>query len=156
VVQVDDNQTNTVTIGDFESVKILTARDHQVGFGCAPNASITITKSPGAFKVSPVGAYAATAVPLYPEALTIAGPAVVAVESGGCSGHRTSATPLVVTLEISPIAYPVTNTVAVGPGQSAEINLQASTNLVQWTSATNGVYTAEQALFFRLYLRRTK
>jgi hypothetical protein len=156
-IQTSTTQTNTVHVGDFESVKVLTARDYAsssflYGF-------IEVSKSEGSLtnKILSNTGQAGAAAPLFPENLVIAGPADLTISSSILAGgniQRTAAMPLVVTLEISPGAYSVTNSVTLGPGQGAEINLESSTNLIQWAPATNGVYTTLPAMFFRLHLLR--
>lgn len=143
IIQTSANQTNTVNIADFEYVKVLSLRDF------ANNSTLAVSTS-GANIVygpnSPGGINASLG-------LVIAGPAQVTIRTGN---SRFASDPLFVTMEIGPTAYPVTNSVTLGLGQGAEVNLESSTNLVQWTGTTNGLYTAEQAMFFRLHLRRVQ
>jgi hypothetical protein len=152
IIQTSANQTNTVHIADFQYVKVLTAVDQlNNGFLSLAGASFRLPTTPngdGPFVFhdstsSQVGSLVG---------LTLAGPADVTITSG--SGTRPPSTPLLVTLEIGPGAYSVTNSVTLGPGQGAEINLESSTDLLQWASATNGVYTTPDVMFFRLHLRR--
>lgn len=56
------------------------------------------------------------------------------------------------TIRITPEAYPPDKSLVVPPGVGgAAITLETSTNLVHWTTSTNGVYTnLPVATFFRL------
>ena len=60
------------------------------------------------------------------------------------------------TVKITPEAYPPDKSILIAPGSGgAEITLECSTNLVNWTSATNGVYTnLPAAKFFRIKAER--
>jgi hypothetical protein len=78
----------------------------------------------------------------------VAGPAsirLVATPSGGTG---------MCTVRLSPEAFPPDRTILVPPGTNqARITLECSTNLVQWFSATNGVYgPLPEAKFFRIKL----
>ena len=66
--------------------------------------------------------------------------------------------PAFATLEITPEPFPPTKTITIEPGTGgAAITLEASTNLVNWTSATNGVYTnLMEATFFRIKAERIR
>jgi len=161
IIQTSSNQTNVVHIADYQYVKILTAVDslNLSAAGSPPGTVGTIALGGVSFVIpfQPSGDgpfvynnWASQVGSLV--GLTLAGPADVKITSG--STTRTPGTPLLVTLEIGPGAYSVTNSVTLGPGQGAEINLESSTDLLTWTSATNGVYTAPDAMFFRMHLRR--
>lgn len=148
ITQTADNQTNTVNVADFEYVKVLSGRDLASSYP----STLTVSTA-GANMQWTIGKGLVSVQNIGVDGLVFAGPAQVTVNSGTMAfGTRTS--PLFVTLEIGPLAYPVTNSITIGPGQSAEVNLENSTNLVQWTSATNGTYTVQDAMFFRLHLRR--
>jgi hypothetical protein len=126
------NQTNQITIEAFESVKISTfwvIRD--------PYCTVTISKG-GSIMYARPGEL--------PLPFVLAGPAVISFYAG-------SPDPLaVLTLEITPEAYPPDKSITLAPGTGgAEITLQCSTNLVNWSPALNGVYTnLDQAKFFRI------
>jgi hypothetical protein len=127
ITQTTDNQTNTVNVADFEYVKVLSGRDLA---GSYPS-SLAVSKA-GANMQWAIGKGVISASGnIGVDGLVFAGPAQVTINSGTTAfgGSRTS--PLFVTLEIGPIAYPVTNSITIGPGQSAEVNLENSTNLVQ-------------------------
>lgn len=60
------------------------------------------------------------------------------------------------TVKITPVSFPPNKTLIVPPGTNqVQISLEASTNLVNWAVATNGVYgSPDSAYFFRM--RMTK
>jgi hypothetical protein len=81
-----------------------------------------------------------------PKSISVAGPATVRFYSP-CpdqSGY--------VTLELLPQAFPPGQTVLIPPGTNhVAVTLECSTNLVEWASATNGVYGSPiEAKFFRI------
>jgi hypothetical protein len=150
------NQSTNVQIASFQYAKVLTATGApcncdswgQLIFGTSPAISFNIPHRPDGDAAIYVGGTIGTvnAPPL--AGLAVAGPTSISVTTGVSSG------PILVTLEILPSAYSVTNSVTLGPGQGAAINLEGSTDLVNWSPTTNGVYTAPSAMFFRLHLQR--
>ncbi len=82
--------------------------------------------------------------------LVVAGPAKIRVNNS----DPVNAGNLLATFRLSPEPYPPDRAVIVSPGPGgANVTLQCSTNLVDWSSATNGVYTNEPvAKFFRIRL----
>lgn len=157
VVQTSPNETNSFRVEAFESLKIVSAFE-----GFNSSGRVTIQKGLGTIKLESAFFNAAVMNNTYwtygPISLpfVVSGPAEVAVTSG--SGPRTGATPHVVTFEVGPEAYPVTNTFAIGPASGAQVTLQNSTNLVNWTPATNGFYTnvSENVMFFRIKAERVR
>ena len=83
----------------------------------------------------------------------VAGPAKVLLVISAESGPPRYGA---VTLVIEPEAFPPDRTIIVAPGLGgAAITLECSTDLVNWTSATNGVYTnLPSAKFFRIKAER--
>lgn len=151
------NQSTNVQIASFQYAKVLTATDGgpygsaswgQLIFGTSPAIAFNIPHRPDGDASIYVGGTIGTvdAPPL--AGLAVAGPTSISVTTGVNTG------PILVTLEILPSAYSVTNSVTLGPGQGAAINLEGSTDLVNWSPTTNGVYTAPSAMFFRLHLQR--
>ena len=63
--------------------------------------------------------------------------------------------PAYVTLEITPQSFPADQTVIVPPGTNqVYVGLESSTNLVNWSTATNGVYgSPDAARFFRIHMQ---
>ena len=56
------------------------------------------------------------------------------------------------TLRLIPEVFPPDKTVVIPPGQGAQITLQCSSNLVDWVTATNGIYTTAPSMkFFRIH-----
>ena len=76
----------------------------------------------------------------------IAGPATI--ELRGTGG--------LATFRVYPESYPPDKSILVAPGAGgAAITLECSTNLVDWMTATNGVYTNQPAAkFFRIRAER--
>jgi len=154
------NQTNTVQIASFQYAKILTASDGDTSVfnGAYGQSWGQLALGPINFNIphSPQGEVVAYTGNAYVNApslagLTIAGPASISVTTGSNLGRNG---PILVTIEVLPSAYSVTNSVTLGPGQGAAINLEGSTDLINWNPTTNGVYTAQSAMFFRLHLQR--
>jgi hypothetical protein len=158
------NQTNTVQIASFQYAKILTATDAdtsaqttyyytsfgQLTLGTSPAIAFNIPHRPtGDLMPDNGNGIISSAQSL--AGVTVAGPGSISVTTGNNSNRNG---PVLVTLEILPSAYSVTNSVTLGPGQGAAINLEGSTDLVNWSPTTNGVYTAPSAMFFRLHLQR--
>jgi hypothetical protein len=157
------NQTNSVQISSYQYAKILTAVDADTS--ADPGADLNfyswgqLTLGPINFNIPhlPQGdpqAFNANGITVNAPplaGLTVAGPTTISITSGSNLARNGS---ILVTLQIFPEAYSVTNSVTLGPGQGAAINLQGSTDLVNWSPTTNGVYTAQSAMFFRLQLQR--
>jgi hypothetical protein len=86
---------------------------------------------------------------------TIAGPATVRLihDGSGAAGTYVS----MVTLDITPAAYPPDRAVTVGPySADMKVTMEMSTDLVNWTVAQNAaVYTNKpEARFFRIKLEK--
>jgi hypothetical protein len=143
-------QTNNLDIADFEHAKILTALDSGSGAGTVSYVHLLKGNADIAFGQL-LGPHNGGKPNDSPAGLVVAGPATISLR---CAARPGPKSPALVTVEVCPTAYPVTNSVVLGPGQGGEINLESSTNLIQWIPATNGVYTAEAAMFFRMHLRR--
>ncbi|HKQ39299.1 MAG TPA: hypothetical protein VJ063_14570 [Verrucomicrobiae bacterium] len=59
------------------------------------------------------------------------------------------------TVDIQPEPFDVGRTITLAPGNGAAISLECTTNLVNWSPATNGVYTRlNEAKFFRIKAER--
>ena len=82
----------------------------------------------------------------FPVRQVIAGPAVVRAFS-----TDTSFIQAYVTLKITPESFPPDKTVVIPQGQGANIIMECSTNLIDWTVTAPGVYTnVPSAKFFRI------
>jgi hypothetical protein len=79
--------------------------------------------------------------------VVVAGPASIRLV---VQGNQTRAG--LCTIRITPESYPPDKSILVAPGSGgAAITLECSTNLVNWTATTNGVYTnLPAAKFFRI------
>jgi hypothetical protein len=87
---------------------------------------------------------------------TVAGPATFSMEY---TSQTTSPAPPqngygMMTVKISPMTFDPRQTVTVAPGMgNVQISLETSTNLVQWSCSTNGVYS-DDLRFFRVKLTK--
>ena len=81
------------------------------------------------------------------EPVIVAGPATIRLV---VPGNPTRAG--LCTVKITPEAYPPDKSILIAPGAGgAAITLECSTNLVNWTATTNGIYTnLPAAKFFRI------
>lgn len=79
----------------------------------------------------------------------VAGPATLSMVS-------VNGNPGFCTVKITPESFPPDKTIIVLPGTGGgNITMECSTNLIQWTPASNGVYTnLSEARFFRIRLDR--
>ena len=61
----------------------------------------------------------------------------------------------VMTVKIIPVNYDVNKTLILPPGTNqVAIALETSTNLVNWSTATNGIYgSPDEARFFRIHMQ---
>lgn len=86
--------------------------------------------------------------------VVVAGPAVIRLVVAGNTANNAG----LCTVRITPEAYPPDKSILVAPGSGgAVITLECSTNLLNWTSTTNGVYTnLPAAKFFRIREERIK
>ncbi len=82
------------------------------------------------------------------DAVSVAGPANIRLVAE--RGQQTA----MCTIKVRPEAFPPDKALLLSPGTNqARITLECSTNLVQWFSATNGVYgPLPEAKFFRIRL----
>ena len=89
-----------------------------------------------------------------PKPVIFSGPATIqlSITSGVGVGGGTLTVPISITVEITPQSFPPDKTILVPPGTNqVAITLECSTNLVQWSPATNGVYgPMPEAKFFRI------
>lgn len=85
----------------------------------------------------------------------IAGPARVLL-FGGITNSVFLNSPVICTFRVTPDTFPPTGTVVIPPVEGGGVvQLECSTNLLTWQTATNGVYTnLPTAKFFRLTLER--
>lgn len=79
-------------------------------------------------------------------ALVIRGPAMIKAGTQGRSGA------MFATFRITPERVDPSQTVIVYPGtnNAAQVTLLCSTNLSDWSAATNGLYSGDTAKFFRI------
>lgn len=137
-------QTNIVFIEDFETAKVSL-------WDNIPSSYVKIVKQGAYFQLNPKGSDAT------PNTVVIRGPAILLHidEFGPPAQHTRVSTngtfASLMTVEITPEAFPPDKTVTLGPHTSARVAMETSTNLVHWALGTNGTYTAEESpKFFRL------
>jgi hypothetical protein len=82
----------------------------------------------------------------------VAGPATITVLPNYYYSSGFAYTPTLVTVQIIPQSYDPNKTLIIPPGTNqVQITLQVSPDLVNWSSATNGVYgSPNTAQFFRI------
>lgn len=83
----------------------------------------------------------------YLDPFIVAGPAVI---------QFISVSPVLCTFRVTPEPFPPDRTIIVSPGTNrTEVTLECSTNLVQWSAATNGIYgPMPEAKFFRIKVEK--
>jgi len=145
------NQTAQVEIQDYESFRVASAFDpHAPAQG---TFALEVSKPGWSYQFLDVDLQGSTdyanRIVHAPRVIAFAGPATVKLHSG--FPDRTSY-PAYVTLEITPQSFPPGQTLIVPPGTNQVlVTLECSTNLVNWVSATNGVYgSPTEAKFFRI------
>ncbi len=145
------NQTNQITIESYEIVKVVTFTDF-----AGPSSHLTIRKDdttiiafPG-YRASGSGS-APVQQPTWlgPLPFILTGPATLTLQT---ESYDRSSYAVVLTLEITPEAYPPDKAITLAPGTGgAQVTLQSSTNLLNWDTATNGTYSSPPAAtFFRI------
>ena len=153
-IMMTTNTTNQITIEAYETVKVHTFHDPPGLFSrlriLKDDANLTVFPGyVGSSSYQPISASFGTS-------LVVAGPATLMFES--VFGPRSPGSPAILTLEITPDSYPPDKAITLSPGPGgAAITLERSTNLLNWTSATNGVYTnLNEATFFRIKADRIR
>jgi hypothetical protein len=134
--------TNTISVADYETGELISLGANNVGAG--GSVSITFTRDGLTF-----GALAASSST---PGTTVRGPATFTLVSYNDGGQSYSG---YMTVKITPVSFPPNQTLIVPPGTNqVQISLEASTNLVNWATATNGVYggNTNTAQFFRIHM----
>lgn len=141
--------TNSITIADYETaelISVLTTNDSPAAPGLP--YYVRIEKDGFAFSAKSSAAYLNQGIGAGNVSSgvgdIIRGPAKFSLrDNGGAQGF---------TLRITPVSFPPNLTLIVPPGTNqVQISMESSTNLVNWATATNGVYgSPDEARFFRL------
>ena len=131
--------TNVVTLRADEAVKVCTARP----LANSPNAlaeKIYLQIGDQVYSVH--------------EGDIFRGPASFVMNAASTSSNNWSGT--LITLEFLPGQTPPDRTLVIAPGTNlVAVALECSTNLVHWTTATNGLYgSPDAAKFFRIHAER--
>jgi hypothetical protein len=147
------NQTSEIQIQDYESFRVVSAHDERIAMTASAGFSLSIVKGATTFTFRDLelqGIYDFNLkVLIPPRPISMAGPAMVTLNSNFADR---GAEPAFVTFEITPQSFPPGQTLIVPPGTNQVlVTLECSTNLVNWLSATNGVYgSPTEAKFFRI------
>lgn len=158
----ETNQTNQITIEDYETAKIVSFHDFSYN-SCRYCEPLGILKDGTWLFADPDyiwSVWNSTLTPAYiPPSFgampfIITGPATISLNTVNYG----SSPKIILTLEIVPEAYPPGRAITIAPGAGgAEITLETSTNLTYWTTATNGIYTnLTEAQFFRIKADRIR
>ena len=156
---VEGIATNEVQVAANQQVTVKTFLDSlAVNNAESSGSRIEIVKDGKTISVRPVvmqteqnNAMVARLSPWLSGAISIAGPATIRVV---CPNAGSSA---MLTLDITPAAYPPDRAVTVGPySADMKVTMEMSTDLVNWTVAQNAaVYTNRpEARFFRIKLEK--
>jgi len=138
--------TNEIQIGEYESFRLVS------GFRANPNFSDDFFVIKEGKKVSWGLADYGTSFQFPPLELT--GPAVVTLRTLS-NGPTTYSGAVWITLEIQPQVFDANKAITLAPGAGAVVSLEGSTNLVNWSTTTNGIYTnLPSAMFFRIKAER--
>ena len=151
------NQLAQVEIQDYESFRVVSAFDpHAPAQG---TFSLEVSKPGWSYSFLDVDLQGSTdyvnRVVYPPRVILVSGPATVKLHSGFPDRMYY---PTYVTLEITPQSFPPGQTLIVPPGTNQVlVTLECSTNLVNWVSATNGIYgSPTEAKFFRIRGSKTQ
>ena len=147
VVNNGSNQNVTITVREGEVAEVMSATTRDSTYLRSPSVlfiknNLTIlAQQPGGMFIGYSGS------PFHnPRGSMIAGPATVVLQDG------TLNYPAMLTVKITPSSYDVNKTLILPPGTNQiYVGMESSTNLVNWSDATNGVYgSPEVARFFRM------
>lgn len=138
--------TNSFSIGPFEVAELLS-----FPADATPNGGVAWLDVIKDGKTLSLVTLASRGIqyPLTP--VIVAGPATFSLRSANAEGNFA-------TFKITPEAFPPDRTLIVPPSTNqSRVTLECSTNLLQWTSATNGLYgPSEGAKFFRIKMETTR
>ncbi len=141
--------TNTISIADFESgelISVLITNSSTVNVGyphyvkAVKDGYSFVMKSSGSYR-NPNGGGSDVSSGVGD---IIRGPATYSLlDYSSAQGF---------TIRITPVSFPPNQTLIVPPGtNSVQVSMESSTNLVNWATATNGVYgSPETVRFFRM------
>jgi hypothetical protein len=132
--------TNEINIESFEVAEVIS---FSIRLNIEGGSRLEIVKGGHRAVVAPITGYSPG---IASEPLIVAGPATIRLIATSMDAAG------LCTVRITPEAYPPDKSILVPPGTGgAAITLECSTNLVNWTATTNGVYTnLPAAKFFRI------
>jgi hypothetical protein len=144
--------TNVITIADYESAELISVLNTNSSSGAASLYPTSIRANKNGYSFI-LRASAARFVNGNNDMVAVS--SVGDVVRGPATFQLTSVSALSAhgfTLKITPVAFPPDQTLIVPPGTNqVHISMESSTNLVNWATATNGIYgSPNEARFFRL------
>ena len=146
------NQSTQIEVQDYESFRVVSAFDPHAP--AAGTFSLEVSKPGWSYQFLDVDLQGSTDYAnrtVHPSRpIAFSGPATVKLHSG--FPDRSTIYPAYVTIEVTPQSFPPGQTLIVPPGTNQVlVTLECSTNLVNWVSATNGIYgSPTEAKFFRI------
>ena len=159
ILNTSTSQTNTLVVQDYEAVRVLSMGKKMGVHGFSSGyylskSGITLVEQSIYFSVSQIVSATPATTPV-----VIAGPAEIVFYTVPAFPYETNQPAAAwLTLEITPEPFEVGRTITIAPGVGgANVTLECSTNLVNWTEGTNGVYTnMNEAKFFRIKADRIR
>ena len=140
--------TNSITIADYETAELVTVFTSGFNYVSQNLNTVSVTKNDKTFLLKSAASFAnnlgGTSYSSSGVGDTVRGPASFFLTPGqGAEGF---------TVKITPVSFPPNQTLIVPPGTNqVQVSMETSTNLVNWATATNGVYgSPSEARFFRL------
>ena len=141
--------TNTISIADYESGELISVLTTNATLSSSGHAYyVKVQKDNYIFSLKSAASflYLSGSAPTVSSGVgdTIRGPATFSLlDTSGAQGF---------TIRITPVSFPPNKTLVVEPGTNQiQIAMETSTNLVNWATATNGVYgSPESVRFFRM------
>jgi hypothetical protein len=138
--------TNQFSIGPYEVAELLSFPSAATGIGSP--VWLDIVKAGKTLSLLNVPT---TEVQAPRPPIVVAGPATFVLRASNADGNFC-------TFRVTPEAFPPDRTLILPPGTNqTQVTLECSTNLVNWSSATNGVYgPSQEAKFFRIKMETAR
>ena len=140
----------TTTIREFESVRVVSARDPYIAFVLEVRQTNAVMQfyAYDLMGLNPGNAHTRNQI-------FVTGPAEIVLVSRYAQRPPASVEAAYVTLEIVPESFPPDKAIVIPAGGGANVALECSTNLIDWVSASPGIYTnVPAAKFFRIKAER--
>ncbi len=156
------NQTNSIQITAQQSVQIKSYWDSLLVNHASNPSAVNIQSGTTTISL-PASSLIRNTTPgnniyanYYTPDLMIAGPATVSLATTSYKNGITELSQAILTLDVEPVPFPPGKTLTLGANSgNAQVTMETSTDLVNWTSAVNGqLYTnSPTARFFRINLQ---